>query len=119
MKKIISKKLIITMLVVLDIIVSVLACYCGLVIFESSFTDLHLNNLLYFVIFYPILSITLFFVFRLYNSVWRYASVHEFTSTFIACFIMFGLNFIVCLIFRGLMPLAWTAIVFKIGRAHV
>ena len=115
MKKISLREISIIALVVLDIIVAALACYCGLVIFESSFvaTQYH-QNLIYFVISYPIMSVILFKCFKLYNSMWSYASVHEFTCTFLASFILFIVNFTVCLIFRNLMPLAWTAIVFMI-----
>ena len=100
MKKISLRKLSVIGLIVLDIVVAVLACYCGLVIFGSSFTVEHYQNLLYFAIAYPILSVVLFHVFRLYNSMWSYASVHEFTCTFLASFILFVVNFFVCLFGR-------------------
>ena len=114
MRKISKKKLSVVSLIVLDIIVAVLACYCGLVIFESSFALEYEKNLIYFVIAYPVLSVALFTCFKLYNSVWSYASVHEFTCTFLACSILFVMNFLICLIFQNVMPLAWTAIVFMI-----
>lgn len=114
MKKISLKKLSVISLVVLDIIVAIVACVFGLVISESSFDFVHGGNLLYFTICYSILSVILFKCFRLYNSVWSYASVHEFTCTLIACSILFALNFMVCLLAQNVMPLAWTAIVFMI-----
>ncbi len=119
MNRILAKRLVKVSLIVLDILVAVLACYFGAVLFESSFDISGYKNLIYFIIAYPIYSIGIFAVFKLYNSVWSFVSVREFVNTLATCLIIFISNFTFCIISKSLlsntlMPLSWTAIVFMI-----
>lgn len=68
-----------------DIILVNLAAYLALLIrFETNIPVQYLNIFLHSSIIVTVIKITIFFLFGLYNSLWRYASIREMVKVFLA-----------------------------------
>ena len=101
-------KLIAILMIMFDIVTIAFSCFLGLWLrFDFVFTSIPVKYLLVlnkFVLPYVILCICVYWYFRLYKSVWRFASFNELLRTFIAVTICSILNFVVTRIFGARMP---------------
>ena len=119
MAKKMNKMLIIrrTFLIVLDIILLNLASFIAIVArFNSiqAIPEYFSDVLLYFFPFQTILTIVVFYLFRLYHSLWRYASVEEMLNVVFACFVSNVLNFFLLMLFSKSLPRSYWIIYFVI-----
>ena len=86
------------LLVVYDIIAINLSSYLALLIrFELRWTSVEQRCIeeVYNPLFYIlniVITLVLFFIFRMYNSLWRYASIRELINIMLACLISAGLH---------------------------
>lgn len=85
-------------LILLDILLSNFASLCAIVTrfdFRIASVPLEYSEaIIKYAPVYTFLTIILFFVFRLYHSLWRYASIEEMTNVIYACTISAMLNYI-------------------------
>ena len=119
MAKKMNKMLIIrrTFLIVLDIVLLNLASFIAIVArFNSiqAIPEYFLNVMLFFFPFQTILTIVVFYLFRLYHSLWRYASVEEMLNVVFACFVSNVLNFFFLMLFSKRLPRSYWIIYFVI-----
>ena len=91
----------IILLVLLDVLTIQIASFLGLFLrFDFSFEAIsrhYLISITNYTIYNTIITIIIFWIFRLYKSVWSYAGAKEFINIFIACTIAsltygFGMN---------------------------
>ena len=98
--KYIDRKLIIRrmFLILLDILLSNFASLCAIVTrfdFRIAGVPLEYSEaVLRYAPVYTIITITIFFIFRLYHSLWRYASIEEMTNVIYACTVTAMINYI-------------------------
>lgn len=98
--KYIDRKLIIRrmFLILLDILLSNFASLCAIVTrfdFRIAGVPLEYSEaVLRYAPVYTIITIIIFFIFRLYHSLWRYASIEEMTNVIYACTITAMINYI-------------------------
>ncbi len=85
-KKLITRRL---FLIILDILLINFATLCAIVIrfdFRVSKVDLIFSeSILSYAPIHTILTMLIFFIFRLYHSLWKYASIEEMTNVIYAC----------------------------------
>lgn len=90
-KVVIDKKLVVrrAFLVLLDILVINFTSYLALLIrFDFNFWSVPIRfseALLYYAPFNTVLTLIIFFIFRLYHSLWKYASIDEMANVLYAC----------------------------------
>lgn len=98
--KYIDKKLIVrrSFLILLDILVMNFASLCAIVSrfdFRIASVPLEYSEaVIRYAPFYTIITIVIFFIFRLYHSLWRYASIEEMTNLIYACTVAAVVQFI-------------------------
>lgn len=85
-------------LILLDILLSNFASLCAIVTrfdFRIASVPLEYSEaIIKYAPIYTFLTIVMFFVFRLYHSLWRYASIEEMTNVIYACTVSAMLNYI-------------------------
>lgn len=97
-------------LVFFDIIILISAAVLSLLIkFEFSYSELCLqtdliHNLLIFSPFYAILGISVFYIFKLYSSLWEFASVEELLRICLACLIVDLAGFSIARLLHIMVP---------------
>lgn len=100
MYKYIDKKLIVrrSFLILLDILVMNFASLCAIVSrfdFRIASVPLEYSEaVIRYAPIYTIITIVIFFIFRLYHSLWRYASIEEMTNLIYACTVAALVQFI-------------------------
>lgn len=85
-------------LIIFDItIINLVSAFALLIRFNSiqAIPQYYLDVMAFFCIPQTILTLVIFFIFRLYHSLWRYASVDELVNIIVACFFSTITNFIV------------------------
>ncbi len=101
-------------LMVFDLIALNLSYYLALVIrFELHFElvpDEYLSPFFRFIPWISIICIVVFYMFRLYNSMWKYAGFNELVRIVEACVVVSVLNLIGTLIFTRRMPVSYYVI---------
>ncbi len=84
-------------LILLDILLINLASFCSLLIrFDfkiSRVSTRYSEALLEYMWLYTLITIGIFFIFRLYHSLWKYASIEEMTNIIYACVLAEILHF--------------------------
>ena len=125
------KKIRVALLVLIDIAIVNLALFLALIIrFEGIDTipPHFLNNFLELALLFTAVKIACFFVFGIYNRMWKYASIGELISIFyavslatlintsIAFFMIEGTNF---LLPRSVFPIYWMLSIFLIGGSRL
>lgn len=89
-----TKAVRIALLVISDALILNIASFLALwVRFEFHFEQLvreteYLNNILRFAPYYTAFGLIVFALFKLYTSLWQFASIDEFLKIILACFIV-------------------------------
>ncbi len=73
----------------------------------SSIPDKYLDSYRRFILLYIVICIAIFIIFRLYNSIWRFASYAELYRVILASLITLGANILLMNLFAGGMPLSY------------
>ncbi len=99
-------------LVLLDILLINLASFCAIAIrfdFKISKIELQYSEVIaQYAPIYTLITLLIFFVFRLYHSLWRYASIEEMTNVIYACTIATILEFAGLKLFHYHVPRSYT-----------
>ena len=102
-------------LVVIDIISVIFASFFALATrFEFIVTSIpkeFLVTLIYYLPAFVVVSLFLFFIFRIYSSLWEYAGLEEVFNIIWACLISGVAQFGVVLITKGLLPRSYYLLV--------
>ncbi len=80
-------------LVIYDIFCVFIAGFLSIIIVELG-NDFYLKNVLIYCVFLVALTLILFIAFKLYSSLWRYASVEEFINILICMIFIFIINIV-------------------------
>lgn len=122
----IDRKLVIRrlFLILLDILIINFTSLCAIVIrFEFSIAKVDINYIETYIKFAPVytmVTILIFFAFRLYHTLWRYASIEEMTNVIYACTITtivqyIGLKIFHFHMFRSYYPLCLLLLICAVG----
>lgn len=99
MKKVLKNKIIKKIIVMLmDIIICVGACFSSYLLFASTGTSISTNNLIIFILINTSLMILSYYILKLYDSLWRYASIAEMFKLAVAVISFTVINMIISLI---------------------
>ena len=102
-------------LIVLDsIIINLVSAFALLARFNSiqAIPEYYLDVMAFFCIPQTVITLFVFFVFRFYHSLWRYASIDELVNIVIGCFFSTILNFIVLVLFEKSLPRSYWVLFF-------
>lgn len=102
-------------LIALDIIIiNLVSVFALLVRFNSiqAIPDYYLNVMAFFCIPQTVITLLVFFVFRFYHSLWRYASIDELLNIVIGCFFSTVLNYIILLVLGKSFPRSYWILFF-------
>ena len=95
-------------IMIYDFITIAVSYLFGLLLrFDFNFTaipEMYLKVYYKLIIPFAILSIAIYWFFKMYNSVWRFASYTELKNTLIATTVCGILNFVICRLFGARMP---------------
>lgn len=103
-------------LIIFDItIINLVSAFALLIRFNSiqAIPQYYLDVMAFFCIPQTILTLVIFFIFRLYHSLWRYASVDELVNIIVACFFSTITNFIVLSLFGKSYPRSYWILFFE------
>jgi FlaA1/EpsC-like NDP-sugar epimerase len=110
-KKLQHWQIVSTLLLFYDLIAVNLSYFVALWLrFDLSFSQIppsYLSTWRGFVPVLSVLSILIFWVFRLYQSVWRFAGISELVRSFFACLISVALNVVLTSLFYRRMPISY------------
>lgn len=102
-------------LLIWDAMALLLSSYISLLLrFDSRIDSMYLNYIRHIAIPLLICGILIFYVFKLYNSLWRFASVSELKNILIACIINSFVYACICILMKNNMPRSSYAIFFLV-----
>ena len=100
-----SKSCKIVVFLILDILFLIIARYCALCLrFDFNVADVYINSAYSLIFIDILLLVTIFNLFKLYTSVWKYASINEIVNVFLACSMYEMISFIIKTIFNFNIP---------------
>lgn len=108
----------------IDCLIIVIALYSALYIrFEGKIPVAYLNIFIHSIIMLMFINIVIFYLFRLYKSLWQYASINELVQIFIATVAGTTASVIFGYVFNMLLPhsvyiIAWMITFFLIGSSR-
>ena len=114
MKKEFDRKLLVrrAFLVLLDILLINLASFCAIAIrfdFKISKIELQYSEVIaQYAPIYTLTTLLIFFIFRLYHSLWKYASIEEMTNVIYACTIATVMEFVGLKLLHYHVPRSYT-----------
>ena len=126
-----KKRIRISLLIIYDVLVILLAEYLALLIryefHPEKIKPVYITSLMHYSIFNVITTLLVFSLFALYESLWRYASVTELLNLTMACLVSSGLQLVGTYMMEYRMPRSYYILYFllllpmmmvgKIGRA--
>ncbi|MBQ7600525.1 MAG: polysaccharide biosynthesis protein [Clostridia bacterium] len=99
------------LLILYDILAVNLAYFCGLWIrWDFSISNIpgdYLMNWLKFTPIYAVICVAVLFIFRLYRTIWRYASYSELLKIILATLVTGGLHVLLMNLIFGKMPISY------------
>lgn len=104
-------------LVVLDVVLLNVASFIAIVARFNSIDAIPVHFVKVMLDFFPLqtmLTILIFYFFRLYHSLWRYASIEEMLNVVFACFVSNVANFFLLMLMGKSLPRSYWIIYFVI-----
>lgn len=103
-----KKRIRITLLIIYDVFAILLAEYMALLIryefHPNRIREIYLESLLHYSVINIIVTILIFYLFALYESLWRYASVTELLNLTLACLVSAGMQLVGTYMLEYRMP---------------
>ena len=111
-----KKRIRISLLIIYDVLVILLAEYLALLIryefHPEKIKPVYITSLMHYSIFNVIITLLVFSLFALYESLWRYASVTELLNLTMACLVSSGLQLVGTYMMEYRMPRSYYILYF-------